>query len=195
MFTDAARTATRGLVRPIVTVLARLGISPTALTILGCLLHLGVAWLLGAGHLLPGGIALALAAAFDGLDGSLARLTGRASRAGAFLDSSLDRVSEILVFFGLLVYAQRAGSTTQALLIYVGIVGSLMVSYTRARSEALGAGTRAGVFGRLERTVVLALGLVFGQLTLALWVLAIGTSLTAAQRVVDGFRRCRAADA
>jgi CDP-diacylglycerol--glycerol-3-phosphate 3-phosphatidyltransferase len=196
MFTDRARVATRGIITPIVRVLAQLGVTPDGLTVVGSGLHVGVAWIIASGHLAIGGVALGLAAAFDGLDGSLARLTNTQSKAGAFLDSSLDRVSEILVFFGLLVYSQRQGMQTETYLVYVAIVGSLMVSYTRARSEALGGGTKAGVFGRLERMVVLVVGLVLGQfipvlLSLALWLLAAGTVFTAGHRIIDGYGRCK----
>lgn len=191
MFTDRARAASSGIITPIVTVLARTGVTPDALTVTGSALHIGVAWLLASGHLATGGVALALTAALDGLDGSLARLTNTQSKAGAFLDSSLDRVSEILVFLGLLVYAQREGLQIETYLVYVAIVGSLMVSYTRARSEALGGGTKVGAFGRLERMAVLVIGLVIGQLAIVLWMLAIGTVFTAGHRIVDGYRRCK----
>jgi CDP-diacylglycerol---glycerol-3-phosphate 3-phosphatidyltransferase len=195
VFTDRARHASRGIVEPIAAACARLGISPNALTVTGCALHAGVAWLLASGHLGLGAIALALCAGFDGIDGALARITGRVSRAGAFLDSTLDRVSEILVFFGLLVYALRLGDPITVALVYVVIAGSLMVSYTRARSEGIGCPTRVGVFGRLERTVILVLGLLLHQVTVTLWILALGTVVTTVHRIGDVLARCREHDA
>jgi len=173
----------------------RTGLSPNALTVIGCGLHLGVAWLLAAGHLAAGGMALVVAAAIDGLDGTLARLTGRESTFGAFLDSTLDRVSEILVFFGLLIHAQRSGLVIEGRLAFVALAGSIMVSYTRARSEGLDRGTKAGLFGRLERMATLVLGLLLGWLKPALWVVAVGAWLTAAHRVYDVSRRCQAREA
>jgi CDP-diacylglycerol---glycerol-3-phosphate 3-phosphatidyltransferase len=192
VFTDRARQATRGIIAPIVAVLARLGVTPNMLTGTGVLLHVVVAWLIATAHYPLGGAMLALAAAFDGLDGSLARHTGRVLRSGAFLDSSLDRVSEILVFFGLLVAAQNAGPAWSVWLVYAAATASLMVSYTRARSEALGAGTKAGVLGRLERMVVLVVGLLIGQVTLAVAIVALGAAITTVMRIVDGARRCNA---
>ena len=194
MLTERARSASRGFVDPLARAVGRLGISPNALTVAGTLLHVGVAWLLADGHLAAGGLALAGAAAFDGLDGALARATGRDSRFGAFLDSTLDRVSEAIVFFGLLVHTQRAGLAPEGGLVLVALAGSLVVSYTRARAEGLGVGTTSGVFGRLERMGVLVVGLVAGWLTGTLVLLAVGAWLTAAHRILDVARRCREAE-
>jgi CDP-diacylglycerol--glycerol-3-phosphate 3-phosphatidyltransferase len=145
---------------------------------------------LARGELQLGAICVAVAAAADGLDGALARATNQTSRAGAFLDSVLDRVSEILLFGGLLVFAVRSGRDVDAVLVLAALSGSLMVSYTRARAEGLGCGTKAGVFGRLERMVVLIAGLALGQLTATMAVVAVGAWLTAAARMRDVLRRC-----
>ncbi len=195
MFTEQARRLTSGIVEPIALALGRSGLSPNALTVIGTSLHVIVAWLIGSGHLFAGGALLAVAAGFDGLDGTLARLTGRESRFGAFFDSTMDRVSEILAFLGLLAYAQAEGLPGEQLLTLVALAGSLMVSYTRARSEGLQCGTKAGVFGRLERMVVLVVGLLAGWVTGALVVIAVGAWLTVLQRVTDVRRRCDAASA
>jgi CDP-diacylglycerol--glycerol-3-phosphate 3-phosphatidyltransferase len=194
VLTEPARRLSSGIVGPIALAIGRTGVSPNALTLGGTLLHVGVAWLLAAGHLRAGAVALAIAAAFDGLDGALARRTGCESVFGAFLDSTFDRVSEILVFLGLLVYSQRTDLPVEGRLVLVALAGSLMVSYTRARSEGLRCGTKVGVFGRLERMLVLVVGLLLGWLTAALWILAVGAWLTAAHRVIDVRRRCREAE-
>jgi CDP-diacylglycerol--glycerol-3-phosphate 3-phosphatidyltransferase len=194
MLTDRARQLTRGLVEPVARGLGRLGLTPNALTALGFVLHLGVAWLLAMGWLAAGAVGLALAAAFDGLDGTLARLTGRSSARGAFLDSTFDRMSEVAVFFGLLLFANRSGLAQEVWLVYVALAGSLLVSYTRARSEGIGCPTKAGVFGRLERMAVLVVGLFFGWLTVTLWVLVLGAWLTVALRIRDVWRRCAPAE-
>ena len=94
MFTDWLRKVSRGIIQPLATLLARLGISANAVTILGCLMNVGVAVVLATGRLRLGGVLLIAAAGIDGLDGSLARLNGRSTRFGAFLDSVLDRISE-----------------------------------------------------------------------------------------------------
>jgi CDP-diacylglycerol--glycerol-3-phosphate 3-phosphatidyltransferase len=190
MLTPWARARSRQHVEQLAGAIARTGIGPNVLTVSGTLLHVGVAWLLAEGRLAAGAAALAGAAAFDGLDGALARATGRSSRFGAFLDSTFDRVSEVLVFLGLLVWAQNTGQVVQARLVLIALAGSLMVSYTRARAEGIGRGTSSGVLGRLERMLVLVAGLALGWLSLSLWILAIGSWLTTAHRVYDVWRRC-----
>jgi CDP-diacylglycerol---glycerol-3-phosphate 3-phosphatidyltransferase len=199
MFTDTARQASRRIVEPIAQAMGRLGLTPNAVTVIGCLLHLLVVWPLAVGHPGLAAVMLALAAAFDGFDGTLARLTGRVSLFGAFLDSTLDRVSEVLVFAGLLLYVPFAGDSDRllSLLVLLGLAGSLMTSYTRARSEAIGHGTKGGVFGRFERMALLVIGLLltawFGPLwfNLTLWVLVIGAWLTTFLRVYDVWQGTR----
>ena len=196
MLTGRARTATRGLVTPLALALGRLGLSPDALTVSGTLLHVGVAWLLASGRpLWWGALALAAAASFDALDGALARATDRTSPFGAFLDSTLDRISEILLFLGLLLRALQSGEVPLATASLLAVTGSLMVSYARARSEGIGFDTRVGLFGRLERMLVLVVGLALGQPLATVAVVAAGAWLTVVQRVLDVRRRCRAAGA
>jgi CDP-diacylglycerol--glycerol-3-phosphate 3-phosphatidyltransferase len=192
VLTDRARRLARPVVDPVAIAAGRLGMTPNMLSLAGVAGHVAVAWLLARGSLAAGAVALAVAAAADGLDGALARATGQDSRAGAFLDSVLDRVSEILVFGGLLAYAQSRGDARAGLLAFAALTGSLMVSYTRARSEGLQRGTHAGVFGRMERMVVLIGGLALGWVTPTLAVLAAGAWATAIWRMRDVVRRCLA---
>jgi len=124
------------------------------------------------------------AASFDALDGALARLTGRQSRFGAFFDSTLDRYSEAVIYGGLLIYYVDQGVRTEPLLVYAAIIGSLMVSYSRARAEGLGLECKVGIATRLERVLIIAAGLILNQVTLALWLVAIFANLTAVQRIV-----------
>jgi CDP-diacylglycerol--glycerol-3-phosphate 3-phosphatidyltransferase len=182
------------VIDPVVEVLARWRVTPNMLTVAGCVAHVPAAWLIAAGSLRLGAIALVLAAAVDGLDGSLARKTGTASRQGAFLDSTFDRISEVIVFFGILLYAESAGLESAERLALLGLAGSLMVSYTRARSEGVGCPTKAGVLGRLERMLVLGVGLFLGLVTPTLAVLAVGAWITAGQRIYDVWQRYRSGD-
>jgi CDP-diacylglycerol--glycerol-3-phosphate 3-phosphatidyltransferase len=153
------------------------------------LLGNGVAALLIAqGQLIAGGVVMLLASALDMLDGALARATGKASRFGALLDSVFDRLSEAAVLFGVVLYALDRGNEDQAALAFVAIVGSLMVSYVRARAEGLGVSMTDGLFTRPERVVLLGAALLVGWLTPALWVLAVLTMLTAFQRLYLGAR-------
>jgi CDP-diacylglycerol--glycerol-3-phosphate 3-phosphatidyltransferase len=126
------------------------------------------------------------------LDGALARATDRKSAFGAFFDSTVDRYSEALILLGLLLYYERLGTMRWEIpLVYLSIVGSLMVSYTRARAEALGFKGKAGLLARPERIILLAIGLIAGWLSFALGVLAIFTNFTVAQRVYYVWRQER----
>lgn len=190
MLTDRARVASRGVVEPAAQALARAGVTANGLTVTGALLHVFVAWLAARGELLVAGLLLAPAGACDALDGALARVTGTASPFGAFLDSTLDRVSESLVFLGLLAFALGAGDRRAALLSLVALAGSLMVSYARARGAAIGCDTRAGAFDRFVRTVLIGAGLLTGWIVPVLWIVVAGTWWTVVQRVLDVRRQC-----
>jgi len=194
MISHRLRAWTRWLVEPIARLLHRLGVTPNMMTVLGFLLNLVNAWLLAAGELrLAGGLILAFAA-LDAFDGALARLSGQVTRFGAFLDSVLDRFAEATLFFGLLVYFFHAGPQAgiYLYLTYVAIIGSLLVSYTRARAEGLGLRCQAGWFTRVERIILLSAGLMAGWIRPVLWLLAILTNLTAVQRMVHVYHLTRA---
>jgi CDP-diacylglycerol--glycerol-3-phosphate 3-phosphatidyltransferase len=163
--------------------LGRLGISPNTLTVTGYLLSLLVMYVLSTGHLRPGGFLLVAAALFDALDGTVARAMRLTSKFGAFFDSVMDRFSEATVLMGLILHYLWSGGQVEAALIYVTIVGSLMVSYTRARAEGLGLECKTGLLTRFERVAVLAIALIIGQVTPALWLMAVLTNFTALQRV------------
>ena len=184
MLTQWLRKVTRGITIPIAGFLGRIGVSPNTLTLLGCLLTIGVAVVISRGYLRLGGICLIVAAAFDGLDGTLARQTGRPTKFGAFLDSVLDRVSDSVVLLGLAWWYMTQPGLTEEILAYVATFGSLMVSYARARAEGIGVECKTGLFTRVERSVVLIAALILGLVPIALWLLAIGTVLTAIHRVV-----------
>ncbi|MFQ5340310.1 MAG: CDP-alcohol phosphatidyltransferase family protein [Anaerolineae bacterium] len=184
MLSERAREVTRGLRHDIGGIVARTGLTPNVLTWLGLALNVFTAWVLSRGAFTAGGVLVLLAGAFDALDGSVARATGRVSTFGAFLDSTLDRLSEAILYFGLLTFfVSRPGHQQEIALTYLAIVGSLMVSYTRARAEGLGYECKVGLFTRLERVLVLALGLLLAQLRIALWILVAGSFLTAFHRM------------
>ena len=178
------RQSSQGIVNPIAGLINRTGLTPNMLTFIGLLLNVGVAAVLAGGGIRLGGWLLLFAASFDALDGALARLTGRQSRFGAFFDSTLDRYSEAVIYGGLLIYYVDQGVRTEPLLVYAAIIGSLMVSYSRARAEGLGLECKVGIATRLERVLIIAAGLILNQVTLALWLVAIFANLTAVQRIV-----------
>jgi len=193
-FTDWARDAAQVITVPIARVLARLNVHPNTVTLIGSLLLVGVGVVLATGRLALGGWLLAVTAPLDAVDGALARLVGQKSRFGAFLDSTLDRVAEAALLGGLATHFALRGSITEVVLAFVALSSGLLVSYTRARAEALGVPCKVGFFSRLERIVVLAGGLILGYPTVALWVLAIGTTLTVVQRMLYVYRQTRIAD-
>ena len=183
MLSDVVRKYSRIFLEPLARFISRTGISPNVITVTGFLLMVGVAFVLARGYLVWGGLLIIAAALFDAIDGTLARMMGRTSRFGAFLDSTLDRFSEAIIFLGLFVYLIEQDQKIELILIYATVVGSMMVSYARARAEGIGVPLKDGLFTRFERIFILVVGLLFNQLTLALWVLAIFTNLTAIQRM------------
>jgi len=178
---EALRARTNALLAYVVRPLARAGISPNILTVVGFLAMVGVAWILSQGYEMLAGLLIIVVGLFDALDGALARSTGRSTTFGAFFDSTLDRFAEIALYLGLL-YLYR-GETLATTLIYLTVTGSLMVSYARARAEGLGVECKVGLFTRLERLGVLALGLLLNRTLWALVILAVLSNLTALQRM------------
>lgn len=176
--------APAAIIDPIVRALARLGVTPNMLTFAALAGSAGAAALVATGWLALGGVVMLLASSLDLLDGALARHTGRASKLGALLDSVFDRLGEAVVLFGLLVYELNEGHREESALVFVAVVGSLLVSYVRARAESLGVALTSGWFTRPERVAVLGVALITGVLVRpALWVLAALTVLTALQRL------------
>ena len=160
------------------------GLTPNMLTVIGLLLNCGVAAVLAGGWLRVGGVLVLLAGLFDLLDGAMARVTDRITPFGSFLDSTLDRYSEVILYGGLLFYLLSTPNyKVAAVLVHATICGSLLVSYARARAEALGYKLQVGLLARPERIIILSAGLILGHVTWALWFLAIFTNITAVQRI------------
>lgn len=166
--------------------LARLGFTPNALTVIGLLLNGVVALVLVMGNPVLGGVLVLVANAFDMLDGAVARVSGKGSQFGAFFDSTLDRYAEAVTYLGVMAWLYTLGDGPALLAAYLSIVGSMMVSYTRARAEGLGVNGEVGWLPRPERILLLALGLIFHQYLLlpVLWLLALLTNFTALQRIL-----------
>ena len=182
------RSAPAWLVDPPVNLLARLRVTPNMLTVAGVLGNIGAGVLAGYGEFLLAGVVVLAASSLDMLDGALARATGQATPFGSVFDATLDRVSEAAVLFGLLVYFSARGDRTEELLIFAAVVGSILVSYVRARAQIIGVKLTEGVFTRLERVVVLGGGLMLDaawddSVTAMLWVLAVLAGATALQRL------------
>jgi CDP-diacylglycerol--glycerol-3-phosphate 3-phosphatidyltransferase len=185
------RALPRQITHPVVAVLARLGVTPNMLTIAQLIGGLGAGYVIATGELFWGGIALLAAAALDAFDGTLARTTGRATKFGGVLDSTIDRLFEGAVLGGLLYYYLDAGGNLEAMLVYTTIVGSICVSYVRARAEVEGISMYDGIFSRVTRIVVLSAGLVLDLVTPVLWVLAVMTLVTVFHRLLIAYQRLR----
>lgn len=182
--TDILRVRAAFIIDPVVTVMARFGVSPNALTVLGMLAHFLLAWLVAQGEMQWAAIAIFFIAPLDALDGALARKRGQQTgQFGAFLDSTLDRLAEIVLFGGFLFYFTQEANTLMVATAYVAITGSLMVSYARARAEALGYSSKIGILSRVERYAVLTFFLLINRPAIALIIIAIFTYITVAQRI------------
>ncbi len=180
-----------GPLGPLARGLHRLGVRPNQVTVAGVLLNLVAAGLIVADQLVAAGVVYLLAGSLDILDGMVARAANIASSFGAFLDSTLDRVSEGVVFSAIAYHFARSGDAPEAGLVVLALLGSVLVSYTRARAEALGAECRVGVVTRAERVIIIAVGLLFGILLPLIYVLVVLTAITVAQRILHIFVQLR----
>lgn len=181
--TDLLRVRAAFIINPIVSVLARYKISPNLFTVVGMLAHFLLAWLIIQGHMVAAGVAIFFIAPLDAVDGALARKLGRKPGFGAFLDSTLDRLAEIILFGGFIFYFGRQDDMLMVATAYIALTGSLMVSYARSRAEALHVSCKIGLLTRVERYAVLTLFLLLNRPAIALIVIAIFTYITVAQRI------------
>ncbi|HEX9565028.1 MAG TPA: CDP-alcohol phosphatidyltransferase family protein [Gemmatimonadaceae bacterium] len=185
---DDAHQAVLRLMAPLANYLIRKRISPNAVTTAGTVVTVIGGGIYGWGHIHVAGWVVGLSALCDTLDGAVARRSGRESVFGAFYDSTLDRVADAAVLGGLLVFFARNGvhqsipyymSTPMVAIMLLGIIGSFLTSYTRARAEGLGIDVKIGMLQRAERIILLSAPQAFFGLMLSGWVLmAICTFLT-----------------
>lgn len=177
------------MMRPVGRGLARTPLSPDAVTYLGVLLQVGVAVLIVDGRLLAAGLLAIVASFADAFDGALAKAKGSASKWGAFLDSSTDRLADALYFipiawlYGVAPDVATRHSEVTAALALVALVGSFLVSYTKARAESLGFDCNVGIAERAERLIVLVVALVFDLVPVGVGILAVATTVTFLQRM------------
>lgn len=174
---------------PMVSALQRLRVTPNQVTIAGTVLNLGAAALVVADHLIYAGIVFLVAGCFDMLDGALARLAQKVTRFGAFLDSTLDRVSEGAMLAAIAYLLASRGHSVDVALVVLALLGSLLVSYTRARAESLGLDCKVGLMSRPERIILIALGLFFNVLSYVIYIMVALTAFTVIQRVVHTYRQ------
>ena len=183
MIGEWIRKQTANVFQSVAQVVVRAGISANAVTLTGLALTMIAGYLIAIGQHLAAGAMLCLGGLLDGLDGSVARISGEQSPFGAFLDSIIDRFSESAAFFGALFYFLSVGSRLGIVVTFLAMVGSLLVSYARARAEGLGLTMREGVLTRLERVAVLVIGLLLGYLMVAISIIALLSICTVFQRI------------
>jgi CDP-diacylglycerol--glycerol-3-phosphate 3-phosphatidyltransferase len=184
----ALQASARKALDPIVALLASYGVAPLLVSLFGVAFSVWGAVVVARGFLLGGGIFLLIAGLCDVLDGDLARRAGKASPFGAFIDSTLDRVSEFVYFGGILLYVvTRANGYDlwEPVVVLLALMGSVLTSYARARAEGIGVDCKVGMMERPERILLLAIGLFAGhRFLMAVMILLAGTSLvTVVQRI------------
>ena len=178
------KDAFRRLIRPLARVLSAMRVRPDSLTTTGWALAVAAAVLFALGYTKTAGAVMLFAGLFDALDGAVARESGRMSTFGAFLDSTLDRLSESAIFVGVIFFYASYSQPYEALLAGVAMMFSLMTSYTRARAEGLGFECEVGLLERAGRVVILSLFSIAGFLTVGIGLVAAGAFVTTAQRIL-----------
>jgi CDP-diacylglycerol--glycerol-3-phosphate 3-phosphatidyltransferase len=206
MISEAIGSGARKVIDAMVRAIARSPISPNVVTFIGMLINIGCGVLYGYGKFFWAGLLLIFAALFDMFDGRVARIRGRVTRFGAFFDSVLDRYSDIIVYVGIMVYYARdtlAHSTVLVALTGLALVGSVLVSYSRARAESLDIACKVGFLERPERMVLLIIASLtevgpphplLHKLPQVLWVLAILSHWTVVHRIYHTWRELRETD-
>jgi phosphatidylglycerophosphate synthase len=170
-------------------------VDPNLLTVLGALISIAAALCLALGAFVAGGLLILAGGFFDLIDGVVARHHGISTRFGAFLDSTLDRVVDMALLLGLAVFYARGGDTGTMLLAGYAMAVSVLVSYAQAKAEQVVPNFKVGIFERGERIVVLAAGALSGWVVPALWIVAVGSTVTVAQRFARAYREMSLIDA
>ncbi len=185
------REPVRAWTDPVGRALFRLHLRPNHLTVIGLGVSVLTASAFVAGQLRTAGLLLIVAGLCDFFDGALARVSGQVTAFGAFLDSVIDRYSDLVVLLGIVVLFARTPHARGAVVAMAGLIGSMMVSYTKARAESIGVTCTVGMMERPERLICLIAGALLGLLEPALWVLAVLSNLTALQRIAFTWRAMR----
>lgn len=167
------------------------GLSPNTITLSGLLINFWIGWLFAEGWIVAAGWWMILSGALDVLDGAVAKAAGRATPFGAFLDSVVDRYSDLFLFLGIIIFYARIGNLLYLVLAALALTGAVMISYTRARAESMIPSCRVGFMERPERHITLMLGAIFDHLVVALWILAIATQLDALARILHTRRHLK----
>ena len=178
------RARVSAAIRPTATAIARSGLSPNSITVIGFLISIASAYAFFVSQQQWGGVILLLSGLFDILDGAVAKVSGKVTKFGGVLDSVLDRYSDLIILAAIVV-----GGLTNPIVGMVAIIGSVMVSYARARGELEGVKMASvGLMERAERIVVLAITALVGYVWIGVAVLAVLTNFTVAQRMYHSWK-------
>ncbi|MDO8281885.1 MAG: archaetidylinositol phosphate synthase [Thermodesulfovibrionia bacterium] len=176
--------------KPLSSLAKKINISPNMITVTGSLITLAAAFMIPR-SLISGGLLILFSGLFDMLDGIVARVNNRATKFGAFLDSVLDRYSDSFLLIGFSWYFFMNSSAQGCFLSIATLAGSLIISYAKARAEALGQGCNVGIIERPERIIIMAAGALTGWVMPMIWVLFVLTHITVAQRVHHVWKEMR----
>lgn len=188
------RKTFKGLLDGVASFFLKIGFTPNAVTLLGLAGSIGASVLIALGMPLWGGVVLLLMAPLDAVDGAMARLSGKSSKFGAFLDSVIDRYSELFIYAAILYMFFEQGNFLGVMVCFAAASGAVLVSYTRARAEALGFDAKVGVMTRVERSIVMIVGLLFGIIVISLVIIAVLAHLTAMMRMVTVWKQAKSRD-
>lgn len=207
MISEAIGAGCKRLIDAMVRGLARSRVNPNVLTFIGLLINIGCGVLFGYGMFFTAGLLMIVANIFDMFDGQVARLRGRVTRFGAFFDSVIDRYSDIIVFVGIMVFYARQTPRHSTLLVALtglALVGSVLISYSRARAESLDIECKVGFLERPERVVLLIIASLtevgsatnpfLHKMPQVLWILASLSHWTVIHRVYHTWREMREPD-
>lgn len=191
-FTDRLRIWFRWFLEPTARFLLRLGLTPSTMTLAGLGGNILAAFFIAQGKVTLGGLLMLVFTPFDALDGAMARQAGEDSEWGAFVDSVTDRYSELFVLGGLTYYFAMNAQPLWAVVTFAAAAGTVLVSYVKARAEAVGYEAKVGLLTRVERYLVLAPSLLFNVPRLGILVIALFANYTALQRIFYVRRQARA---
>jgi len=185
VITDKIKTQYYSIVDPMIDFFIRQNAHPNVFTLIGLVLSIISSIFSGMGIFRMAGLFLLISGMCDSIDGTIARRSGQASKFGALFDSTLDRYSDMFVFFGLAFFFIKEHATLTSIVLAMGLVGTMMVSYIRARAEGLGFQCSTGLMQRPERIILLAFGAITTKsiLIMSIWIVAVLSNVTAIQRL------------
>jgi CDP-diacylglycerol--glycerol-3-phosphate 3-phosphatidyltransferase len=192
--TRAIGTGCGHILRALVRVLTLTRIHPNVLTSVGLGINAAAAWMFARGEFLYAGLIVLCAAVFDLVDGPVARQSNRVTRFGGFLDSVLDRYSDLILLMGLLVYYASINRFFYIILTAIAMTGSVMVSYARARAENCIPKCKVGFLERPERIVLIIIGGLTNHMAPVLWVIAVLSNITVVHRIIHTYQQTREID-